>query len=94
MSNRDRYNSHRIWMNEKDMGPIWVPTSSVSPSESQTIGAYMKAVGDYLMGRDPGGEDLQSFEGYSVAGYEFETDLDVIEEQARRYEFDVASIYE
>jgi hypothetical protein len=58
---------------------------------ASTIGAYHSAVQHYLHHSDP--SRLARFAGKRVGGVELETDLDVIDELARRGEFDFESIY-
>jgi len=56
------------------------------------LSAYHRAIGHYL---HTGDEDLlRLFVGRTVAGVEYETDPDVIDEMARRGQLDIESIYQ
>lgn len=69
------------------VAPVDVRGSRVA----STIGSYHSAVQHYLNHGDA--SRLQAFTGTRVAGVELETDLEVIDELARRGEFDFDSIY-
>lgn len=53
---------------------------------------YHRAVGHYLNTGDE--EPLRRFAGKTVAGVEYETDPDVLDEMARRGQLDIESIYQ
>lgn len=56
------------------------------------LSAYHRAVGHYL---DTGDEEpLQHFAGRTVAGVEYETDPDYLDEMARRGQLSIESIYQ
>lgn len=58
---------------------------------ASTVGRYHSAVQRYLHTGDVSA--LARFAGTKVGGVELETDLDVIDEMARRGQFDFESIY-
>jgi len=62
------------------------------PVERSTVGGYWNAVRHYLSTGDD--SRLWGFEGESIGGRRLETDLDAIEEWARRGELDFEEIYE
>jgi hypothetical protein len=69
-----------------------VQTVGASRRDASTLGKYWAALGHYL---DTGDDSrLQKFAGRTVAGYELETDLDVIDERYARGELDFVDIYE
>jgi hypothetical protein len=60
--------------------------------KASELSAYHRAVGHYLRTGDD--DALSRFTGKSVAGVEYETDLDLLDEMARRGQLDVESIYQ
>ena len=68
-----------------------VPVDVRGSRVASTIGAYHSAVQHYLSRGDA--SRLGAFSGKRVGGVELETDLDVIDELARRGEFDFESLY-
>lgn len=59
-----------------------------SSRRASLIGEYRNAVRAYVEGDDPNGDGLRRFEGKSVGGRRFQTDLDAIDLWARRRELD------
>lgn len=68
-----------------------VPVDVRGSRVASAIGSYHSAVHHYLSTGDS--SRLARFRGVKVGGIELETDLDVIDELARRGEFDFESIY-
>lgn len=68
-----------------------VPVDVRGSRVASVVGAYHAAVRRYLSTGDD--SSLAKFAGKRVGGVELETDLDVIDELARRGEFDFESIY-
>jgi hypothetical protein len=60
--------------------------------KASELSEYHQAVSDYLDTGDESG--LRPFQGKSVAGVEYETDPDVLDEMARRNQLDIESIYQ
>jgi len=60
--------------------------------KASELSAYHRAVSHYLDTGD--NEALRHFVGKSVGGYEYDTDLDVLDEMARRGQLDIESIYQ
>jgi hypothetical protein len=71
-------------------GERWVDTRG--SRVASRVGAYWNAVRTYLGTGDE--EPLERFRGVRVGGIELETDLDVIEELARRGEVAFEDLYE
>ena len=59
--------------------------------KASEVSGYFSAVNHYLTTGDD--SRLQPFVGKTVAGYEYETDLDAIDEIGRRGELSIESIY-
>jgi hypothetical protein len=60
--------------------------------KASKVSAHYDAVNQYLATGDDSA--LQDFEGQTVAGAEFETDIDVLDEMARRGSLDIETIYQ
>jgi hypothetical protein len=70
---------------------------TVSPRnsrEASLIGEHASLMGALAAGDLAAGARIGAFKGREIDGFEFETDLDVILEQARRGELSAESIYE
>jgi hypothetical protein len=60
--------------------------------KASEVGAYHSAVRHYLETGDE--EPLRRFAGKTVAGFEYETDPDFLDEMARRGQLSIESIYQ
>ena len=69
-----------------------VPVDVRGSRKASELARYHQAVRHFLNTGD--GTLLTAFEGRSVAGRPYETDLDVLEEMARRHQLDIESIYQ
>lgn len=69
-----------------------VPADVRGSHKAAELSDYHRAVGHYInIGDD---EPLRRFTGKTVAGVEYETDPDVLDEMARRGQLDIESIYQ
>ncbi len=69
-----------------------VPVDVRGSRKASELRAYHEAVSKYL---DTGDEEpLRRFTGKTVAGAEYETDPDVLDEMARRRQLTIESIYQ
>jgi hypothetical protein len=74
-----------------------VGAQSVRPRnsrEASLIAHHANAIRLFLNGRPEGERLVGAFAGKRAAGFEFETDLDVLEDEALRGELTAESIYE
>lgn len=78
---------------QRGVGDTFIPISETDSAQRQDISAYHNAVKDYLNGRDDGSR-IEEFRGYTIAGHEFETDLEVIEYLALAGELGWEEMYE
>jgi len=62
-----------------------------SSRRATLVGKYRNALRAYVEGDDPNGERVRRFEGKSVGGRRFQTDLDAIDRSAIRRELDELS---
>jgi hypothetical protein len=69
-----------------------VPVDVRGSRKASELSAYHRAVANYLATGEE--EPLRAFAGKSVAGVEYETDLDVLDEMARRRQLNIESIYQ
>ena len=69
-----------------------VPVKVRGSRKASELSAYHNAVGYYLATGEA--DRLQPFLGKSVGGLEYETDLDVLDEMARRGQLSIESIYQ
>lgn len=82
-----------IRFNESGEGMRMINTSRLDRVDRETIGGYFHTVGEYLAGRAPGSE-VERYRGISVAGMEFETDLETLEAQYFAGDISFESLYE